>query len=196
LGNGVDKKLSSLIKRKIWLYNWFADGISEKEVVRNELYEIIKPFMMKWLFSLYSQKGIFASNEEVLSKSWDCFEFCLKHFKRNKSVSVPNHFYNYTKYYMMSYFKGKKEYESTEQDLEGLKTDSDCGKIYDDIDELKTFRKCLPKEYALVFDDALMSLYPVTTERISRRDKTTLSVRRYAESKKVFKWVIDFLIRK
>lgn len=191
----MKKELAKLIRKKILKYRCLNENDPNKSIIRNELYEMIQPTMMSWLYSFHKKKGVFNSKEEILSKSWDCFEFCLKYYKPDRGIPVQNHFYNYTRFCMLTYFNSKQDYTSTDQELSNLQGDSDCDRLYENIDILKTFRNSLPKEYTLVFDDALMSLVPHTPDRLSRKDETALPYRRYLESKKVFKWVIDFLIR-
>ena len=66
----------------------------EKNTLRNKLYKAMHPFIVKWISSISSQKGLYYNEQDIISKSWDCFEFALKHYKPGKEIPIPNHFYS------------------------------------------------------------------------------------------------------
>ena len=167
----------------------------KKEQLRNQIFNDILPDMMKWISAILSGKGIFKSKEEIISKSWDCFEFCLKYYKPGNPISVPKHFYRYTNFFLKTNpIEGL--YESSEESLSSLKTEPDTENIYSDLEELKSFRKDLPEKYTIVFDDALVSMSASMRNRLCRIEESGLSSIRYQESKKIFKWVIEFLLKR
>ena len=181
------------IRRMIMRYNSYAEG-PEKKNLRNEIYIEILPFMKKWISAITAKNHTFLDSKEILSKSWDCFEYCLETYKTDKnSIPLPNHFYKYTLFYLKTHridfniptnLFSKEIISSLEQD------------DYPVLQELDTFRSLLDKEHQLVFDDALKSLLPWNKDRQYRVKESTLSLPRYQESKKIFKIVIDFLLRR
>jgi hypothetical protein len=187
------KDIDSLFKMII-LYNSYQNCI-EKDNLRNEIYLKILPYMKKWISSVLAKKSIFLEKEEILSKSWDCFQFCLRHFKPEKKILIPNHFYSYTNFYLKIHNK-IEEKNISEQEM-GIKNSS-LGEenLYNQLDELKTFKNTLPEEYSLVFEDALMSLMPNNKDKQYRIKQSKLPIIRYRESKKIFKIIIDYLLRR
>jgi len=164
----------------------------KEEELRNKLFEILNPFILMWMSSVLKKKGMYLEKSELLSVSWDCFEFCLKHYKIDRNIPIPNHFYSYTRFYLSTAHleKGKKDKRY------GSSQEFSNGEQFDILDELKKFRSCLDKEYESVFDDALMSMRAAPKDRTQRLGVTTLSYHRYHEMKKIFKVVIDFLLRR
>ncbi len=167
----------------------------EKDDIRNQIFEITKTDMIKWIKSIMSNRSDFRDERDLLSIGWECFEFCLKHFKPDLPIPFPNHFYSYTKFYLNMHYlgKGKKVV------LVDLSNDLSSGSIdlaYEHLDELRSFRKSLPEEYFSVFDDAVMSLVDCRKDRLRRLDEAPLTYYRYTESKKIFKIVVDYLLRR
>lgn len=182
------------LSKMINCYNSYPN-CKEKDNLRNEIYLKILPYMKKWISSILSKKSIFLEKEEILSKSWDCFEFCLKHFKPEKNILMPNHFYAYTKFYLKIYNKINNKNLSP-QELDTKNSYIGEENVYDQLEELKAFKNLLPEEYSLVFDDALMSLIPNNKDKQYRIKQSNLPVIRYKESKKIFKIIIDYLLRR
>jgi hypothetical protein len=209
----MDKAKSAEYKKLIQRYQTLPDG-KRKDRLRNRIYIELRPFMMKWISAILSKKGVFLAKEEILSRSWDCFEYCLKLFKPHKNFYVPNHFYAYTRFYL----KAKPIIDKIDTELvpeyvksnfraslyrEGHKENSsndsaviDYDKLYENLEELRSFRAVLDEEYVLVFDDAVMSLAPSNKDRQHRMKESSLTHVRYKESKKLFKIVIDYLLRR
>jgi len=189
----MDKSFIVLLHQKIRRFH-LCDEKEEKEKIRNEIFLKMKPHIIKWLSIACFKNGIFLSKEELLSRSWDCYLFCLNSYKyKNKTITVPNHFIKYTTYYVK---KSKiREYESTDKELGNIAVDLKNDKVFEHLEGLTAFKKLLPNEYCIVFDDALMSLTLNKNDRICRIKETSLSTIRYQESKKVFKWFISFLIK-
>ena len=161
--------------------------------LRNRLYLELRPYLIKWLKSIYAEKNIFLNDDNLLSISWDCYLFCLKNYVPHKNIPLPNHFYSYAKFYVLS---SKKENDKNiEQYKENeIKEQNDLS--YELIDELKKFKEVLPKEYQAIFDDALHSLYGENKDRLKRSKETPIHYYRYCEAKKIMKIFIDFLLRK
>lgn len=190
----MDEKQINFLHTAIIRYNSYSHS-KEKDNLRNEIYLIMLPFIKKWISSILAKKGIFLEQDEMLSKSWDCFEFCLKHFKPEKKIAIPNHFYSYTNFYLKFHESINKQNISNQE----FDTKNSClsdENLYSQLDELKSFRSILNIEYSLVFDDALMSLIPNNKDKQYRIKQSNLSSIRYQESKKIFKIVIDYLLRR
>jgi hypothetical protein len=188
----MKKEQSDLCRKLIGEYRKCPDG-RRKVNIRNKIFVQIQPFMLKWISSILSDWGAYRSKPEILSLSWDCFEHGLLYYKPDKPISVPNHFYNYTRFYLLNDLNSQKD--EKEESLDIVKQDP-LEKIYEGLEELKNFRSILDPEYHIVFDDAVMSLTPSNNSRQSRIKESPLNQYRYHESKRVFKIIIDYLIRR
>lgn len=171
---------------------------ADKNNLKNEIYKELLPYMKKWIATILSKKGVFYTQPEILSKSWDCFEFCLKKYNPdNKKIPIANHFYKYTEYHLKQYSNDKEVKISPVQfDNIGASINSNNLDIYVILDELKVFREMLDDAHALVFDDALMSLIPSNKNKQYRVKDSSLAPIRYQESKKIFKIIITFLLKR
>lgn len=166
----------------------------EREKLRNKIFIEMLPFLKKWMSGILSKKKVFLSQEEMLSKSWDCFLYSLKHYKVHRGINLPNHFYTYTNFYLRIIQIDYKE--EIDQYHRALTIDWHPENFYIHLEELNAFRKTLDDEYKMIFDDALMSMMPSNKDKKYRIKESKISNLRYQESKKVFKTIIDFLIRK
>jgi hypothetical protein len=164
----------------------------DKDTLRNKLFLSLQPFLIKWIKSIYSSKHRYHSNDFILSKSWDCFLFALNSYKPHKHIPFINHFFSYTKFCLLSQKieVEHKEYKDNEH------RDVDINYCYDVLEDLKKFRDTLPSEYVIIFEDAICSLYGENRDRAMRNKETPVHFYRYLESKKIFKIVIDYLVRK
>jgi len=195
-----------------------------KNQFRNRVFMIMKPFLEKWIVAILSKKGVFLSKEEAVSKGWDCFEFCLKNYKIGKAIPLPNHFYAYTKFYLIMAFKKelrlkKKEISDiseiaihrrgvygnggiiekrtdreTKDDV--LDIEDSFSVVYEHLEELWKFKNRLQKEYVTVFEDALLSMSPNNSHKVQRVKESGLGYAKYHEIKKLMKVVIEFLLTK
>lgn len=85
------------------LCNWMEEEIeSKKSEARNQLFLTIFPFLEKWFLSICKKKGMYFTKEEVKSECWDCFEFCLHNYRKRESVPLPNFFYTYTRFFILT----------------------------------------------------------------------------------------------
>ena len=214
----MKEKQREYCKRIICRYKKLPHG-QRKNKARNKLFDEMKPYMEEWMRNILSKKKVYLEPEEFTAKMWDCFEYCLMHYKPNKPISVPNHFYNYSRFYldagMYLYDKettfnlnttkaSKKQLKAGKQEVHDddfLRHDvekiaSPAQSIYENIDELRSFRGILGDEYVLIFDDALMSMTGRNVDKQNRIGQTTVTQLRYKESKKIFKVVIDYLLRR
>ena len=161
--------------------------------IRNQIFLEIQSYMIKWISSILSKKNVFLEEDEMQSLSWDCFEFCLKNYKIHKNIPLPNHFYNYCRFFLvMDYLKKKKHNDIETDNL--ISSDTDGAFLH--IDELKAYHSILDKEYKIIFEDAINSMCGTMKDRERRLNKSELSYLRYTEAKKIFKLTIDFLLRR
>ena len=186
------KKAENLAKR-------FLSSSSDIEA-RNELFNILAVPLQKWMKTILQKRGLYLPQGEILSKSWDCFDFCLQHYSPEKNILIPNHFYTYTKFFILNEIINRKDkhiqYISPSQNLENLGDhfDETYFDVLDDIEELRKFKERLPPKYHSVFDDALMSLAPNNNQNLQRLNVTSLGYAQYHEVKKIFKIIIEFLL--
>ena len=168
----------------------------EKNIVRNKLFLIMQKFMEKWVSAHLSRQGKFFSSEEIKSISWDCFTYCLRLFKPERGIPIPNHFYSYTRFFLLPSYFDKKEIElnaKVKSSIEGVEKNPFL--MFELTDELRFFRKCLPPEYLSVFDDCIINLSPNKSKTHGHK-KSPPDYCKYQEAKKIFRIVIDFLIMK
>lgn len=189
----MQKQESEFLRRMIIRYHNLPDGI-EKNELRNEIYSSMSISLKKWVQSILSKKKIFLEPNEILSCSWDCFEFSLKYFKGDRKILVPNHFYSYSEFYLTSWLiKKAKIQKQSEKNLNDptnyiYSPQNDLLTLYENIDELKEFRSGLPNKYKNIFDDQILSMI----------ENPSLSKKNYKkpESQKIMRLVIDYLLKR
>lgn len=174
--------------------------LEEKNKIRNELFSVIRSSVEKWVVNILSDKKIYADPNETISYSWDCFLHALKHYKPDKPIPLPNHFFTYTRFFMLS--KAEKiiagdllitDKNDFEKEEDSGSRDLDAALAH--LEELKTYRSFLPESYTPIFDDALASMLPGNRDR--KRDgliKSPVPYREYHEIKKIMKFTIEFLL--
>lgn len=181
--------------------------LKEKEQSRNKLFEILYPEIYQWIISFLVKRSIVFDTEDIKSKSWECFEYCLKTYHPEKKIPIPNHFYAYTRF-LLSTIQTKErkinhyeKEETTSDEEDEIVIGDNISGIYGHIDELKKFKDFLlssknneAKEYAIVLDDAILSLVPGRKLRVQRQRQTELSYPRYNEAKKLLKIMVQFLL--
>lgn len=170
-----------------------------RDIAKEDAFKEAVPFLDQWIKTHLQKRGVFMTDQERLSICWDAFEFCLHHYHNDRTISLANHFYKYTYFFILSWFTDqKKEEEKIDAgtNLAMINDESNLEECYEHIDGLKKFRDSLPKEYVPVFEDALMSMFG------HNRDKTPYTRKnypygyyKYCESKKLLKVIIDFIIR-
>jgi len=197
----MDEALAKKCKSKIWKYRLKRSG-KKRDKLRNDIYLLMKDDITGWIMG-YLKGKTHVPMEEIISHSWDCFLYCLKRYKFNRGIGIPNHFYKYTGFFLqMNPLYQVKEPGRIDWDIainETTKTEIDKTNlltVYDQLGELKTFRSMLPEDYYVPFDDAFLSLSPALKDRVYRETECPLTQTKYKESKKLFKIVIDFLLRK
>ena len=188
-------KIREEICEELLLQYGLCEIKEKKEIVRNKIYTELRPFITKWISSILHKKGVYLEPEEILSKSWDCFEFCLKRFNSEKPFSIPNHFYTYTKFCLLTKPKTDNLTADYGQEID-TNISGSIDQIYESIDELKSFRAILDQEYLVAFDDAVMSLAGRMKDRQYSKEITVYERTKYQTNKKLFKIVIDYLLRR
>jgi len=188
------KKVESLIKE-------YHDAKKiKKDVLRNEIFQIMYPVIKRWINAIFSHQKIYLPKEELTAKTWDCFLYGLQYYVPKREIPVPNHFYTYTKFYLRimqkeEIIKINKINRQALTDYVHPVIDFNPDSFYNSVDELKVFREQLSKEYKDIFDDAVMSMLPANKDKLCRIKDSSLSNIRYQESKKIFKIIIDFLLK-
>jgi hypothetical protein len=193
----MDVKLIEYLMVQVKL---FFDSVDQKEkdTIRNDMFVKMSPFIDRWIKGNLSYRQVYLDNTERLSLCWDCFEFCLKYYRLEKNIPLANHFYGYTRFFFLSWINDKRKIENQD----GPSIPPDEGKLdnlnifYEQIDDLKQFRNAIPESYKSIFDDALLSMTGKTADKIPYLKSDHYSYYKYCESKKVFKIVIDFLLRR
>lgn len=175
---------------------------SERAKLRNQTFKIMKPYMAKWIQAILADQKVYISPQEIISKSWDCFEYSLEHFKPHKKIGVANHFYSYTRFYLLMNRPGLKMNTPIKSDKEEVYHPDHEGRslpdenLFNDLQELNAFRKTLDENQKVVFDDAVISLAPRNRDKQQRIKESGLTQAEYRLTKKMFKLFIDFLIRR
>lgn len=165
----------------------------------NSAYTVFAPLISRWVKTLAARKNITLDSGEDISLSWDCFEFCMRHYSLGKQIPAMNHFYAYTKFFFASW--SSSEYRRTNNmqcengEIRGYSCNPET--YYGQIDDLKQFRSGLPENDKEIFDEAIMSMSGAPWDKVRKYDKTKpYTYYRYCEAKRVFKIVIDFLLRR
>lgn len=68
---------------------------------RNDLYLCMLEKLIIWIKSVLKKLGKWETEGEILSLSWDIFEFCLKDYKP-ETFDIAGHFYTWTGYYLQN----------------------------------------------------------------------------------------------
>ena len=167
----------------------------EKDRIRSNLFKIFRPTIKIWIISILKKRKVYIPPIELDQKCWDCFAYCLKHYKPGR-IPPLNHFYSYTRFLVSLGSKPAQGNEETSQEQDEIvdKETDDLALVYEDIEELKFFRRLLPEEYVSVFDDAIMSMAPSKKDRVQRLKEIKIPYAKYHEVKKVFKIVVEFIL--
>ena len=153
---GLIQKYQRLIYKKV------------KERTRNKIYELMHTYLCKWIMSIYRDWGMFKQKGEVVSLSWEVFEYCLERY--TDDYPIPLHFYTYSRYYLLTKLKGQdgpvlKGYmDGLPEWLKTCETTRGWCAV-DKVLDLESFRGIIPEEYYSIFDDALHSLHPAKQMR-------------------------------
>jgi|WetSurSiteA1Bulk_404760.scaffolds.fasta_scaffold32503_3 hypothetical protein len=179
------------------------DNIQEQQLIRNKLYSLLSTYIISYIKLFLRNERTYLQESEIISISWDCFEFSLKNYRFEKSISIPNHFRSYTRFYLLIQRNKQRKRKTVLENFlftESKKNSRDklvnSNDNIDCLDGIKIFRSMLDEEHISVFDDAIMSMAAGTKHRIRRLKESPLHYYKYCEAKKIFKVVIDYLLRK
>ena len=162
---------------------------------RNECYELMHPFMMRWMKSTLNKWGLYRQDGELVSWAFDAFLFCLDRYDPESDFTIPGHFSRYTRYWLSEQRKKIVKREGRIQD------DFDLTSIPDSCDnqptvycilDLESLRDSLPTSYRVAMDDALTSLASGQSKEAGKVKR--LSRSRHQEAKRVFKMVVKHLL--
>jgi len=176
----------------------YDNSIGEnKDRIRNEIFCIMLRYIYKWLVSSFKKRGVFFQKEEILSISWDAFEYCMKAYK-NREVPLPSHFAKNIDYFVTKYIdkenkmnkKIGSDFNEEEVYCEYNKSLCDNFEIVNVEEFLVGFRKFIGEEYAKIFDDIVFG----RKEKVVAENGKYLPVYRYNEAKKVIKMVILYVL--
>ncbi len=168
----------------------------EEIEARNELFDLLKDWMNIWIKSILCNWHRTERPENILALSWDAFYFSLNYYKFGNAIH--SHFFNYTRYYLLTYYAEK---ESVHISLEELK---DVLALVptthqDKFEKMLTFfqlTQIIPKEHRIIWNDAIESLYPRNAEGIDNWNKNTkITKQTYKELKRSFKEIIKFILK-
>jgi hypothetical protein len=172
-----------------------TDGEKEKQIIRNSLFEKIRPFMDRWIKSNLKTSQLYIEEDERLSLNWDCFLYCLESYCPERNISLPRHFYQYTRFFLLSWLEKSRKTRDF-QDLFHREEGDNPETLYSILDELKKFRETIPEDYYQIFDDALLSIAGRPQDRVPYVKSTGYTYYKYCEAKKAFKLIIQFLLLK
>jgi hypothetical protein len=194
----MDEKMISYLDEQIKLLSGDSNK-EKKDKTRNEIFIKMAPFIDRWIKGNLNFRQLYMEDDERLSLSWDCFEFCLRYYHPERHIQLPNHFYKYTNFFLLSWFAEKQKQDNQingDASVEDNQKLDNCQIYYEQIDDLKQFRKMIPEDYKDIFDDALLSMTGRPADKIAYAKSDAYGYYKYCEAKKVFKIVIDFLLRR
>ncbi len=165
----------------------------KRQKIRNEIFLQLQPYLDRWVKSNLKNREHLDEGER-LSTCWDCFEFCLERWSPKNNIPVPNHFYSYTRFFLLSRLTKEKKKNTDALSLLDREEGDSPENLYGILDDLKKFRERLPTDYRPIFDDALMSMAGHTGDRPSYKKKKDYTYYKYLEAKKAFKFIIGFLL--
>jgi len=169
----------------------------ETSEVRNKLFVLIKPCILYWITSSFRNIGFECSKSDSLSISWDCFLFCLKYYKNKGEIPFFKHSYSYSKFYVQHLINIRNREEEGvipfEESSQYRKMDV-VFSPHEFMQGISNFRKILPKEYKLVFDNTLKHIIFNTSNQ--RSNDCLLPRSSFIEAVKIFKIIINFLMHR
>lgn len=143
-------------KKLVHISKYFG---KKSAILRNELFLKMKDDQIKWVKSILYKWKKFETEQEILSLSWDCFEFCFERYL-NYDIPLPKHFYEYTRYHLLMKY-GKKDRvflpEEELQEILGL-VQTPQNILMDRLLTLKQFREVIPDDLKVAWDDSFYSM--------------------------------------
>ena len=80
---------------------------SKKLIIRNQLFLFMMPQMSKWVNGYLAKKGSYLLPEDLLSKSWDAYLYCLEKLGKKtdmEKLPLAFHFNRYTQFFLSEQF--------------------------------------------------------------------------------------------
>jgi len=187
---------------ELLLYKYFTyKKESYKVKVRNKLFTLSLPDFKKWITKILYTWNKFESKEQVISLSWECFEYCLSMYDTSYN-NFLGRFYKSTRYYLlMKFAKDNSVRVPLEELKEILKIDnSPESLLFDNLLTLYQFRDCLSDDNSrVVWDDAMQSLSSndkVRTIKAGRKYSTGMDNLSYSRLKSNFINIIKLILAK
>lgn len=189
----MDRRKINYVTRLLTELNGLEDG-EEKVKLRNKIYMHLHPFMKRWVRSNLSKYAQVDSAQEIVSLCWECFEFCVSYYKPGSEIPVPEHFHKYSGFYLKKRYSVKQTPEVAPYDMiiEKPFEEADIS-IRAFLNMLQELCESLPRDYQIIFEDALHSMNPGNKTKKRRVHMVDMQPRFYDESKKVMKMFIIFL---
>jgi len=190
---GLDKTKQEECKRLIKLHRTYKLECW-KIRRRNEVFEIVCPFMTIWVKSILKKWGRYEESGDILSISWDAFSFCFDRYN-NFEVPIPKFFHDFTRYFLLiKYAKEDKVHIHIDELKETLRLiPYDTNIQFDNLITLMQFREVLPEEHQIVWDDAAYSLSLSPKERYMTHTHG-LTQNTYFSLKRSFKEIIRLIM--
>jgi len=164
--------------------------------IRNKIFLLLKPELIKWIKSVIGKRGKYLNEQEILSEAWDIFERGV--FTYKKEYPIAKHFHITTSKHirrkkLLEKKQGEKEIYLEDLDLEKA-GNTECSYFTMNVlISIKSFYEILPVQYKAIFEDAMSSFQSGNRDNLSRLKEIGIPAHRYYESKKIFRWVINFL---
>ena len=166
---------------------------------RNELYILMKDYLLIWMQSTLTKWKKYSDETELLSNSWDAFIFCIDSYDTKKfNTHIPYFFSKYINYWLLMHYAKKDEgVHIPLEDLEDtLKTIEDPHNIaFGKLLRLYRMRDSIPEESKVVWDDAFLSLSNSNSDRENYKSTDIQMPQKvYYTMKKSFKGIIRFIL--
>lgn len=192
----MDKELSCECLDKIQKYKRYKREWQKKQI-RNEIYALMSSDMLNWIKSILKKWNKHETKEEILSLSWDCFEFCLKYFKVEEEYKVEKHFYSYTSYYLLNRYAKKDRVFLPLDELKGILgiIETPENLAFEKLLTLTQFRNVIPEKYLVVWDDAVLSQSAATQFQHRTRGNIGMEDSTYRAIKEILKNIVKELLK-
>lgn len=168
--------------------------------VRDKLFELCVGFIIKCLKTNLRYRKRYESETQVLTLAWDVFLKCVSDY--NGEVDLANFIGTRARAAVRWWIKHEKVKKNVVVSLDTIPIhDTIPGLVstpfyaVEELMTLKDFRRFIPDEYRVVFDDALCSFDNARKFRQTRPDGCAMSSHRYYEAKRMFQFVIEFFLR-
>ncbi len=162
---------------------------------RNDLYMKMNDDLLIWIKSVLKEWGKFETEDEILSVSWDVFEFGLKYYVIG--YSVPEHFYTHTKYFLLNKYAKKENVFLPLEDLENLLNmyPNPTSNAFVKVLDLYRFLDFIPDGHKVVVEDAMHSMDSSFKQHSRKSEIGGMSTESYYRLKKAYIAIIKFITK-